>query len=337
MRAFPGYYAFNSVYAMFPFTVPDRTRQILTTLGTVSSYSFDLPKKPPFSIATMGSMTYITDYHALIRIFNDQETFKEMWGPSIKGLTGTMYMLGGDTPETTDQHHRLYKEIFAVDGASKAMWNYFENLTVDLIKRKSYRLDGVLEVDAVREYIFLPPTLTFSIGNIAFGNFFGKLFGFPLKTETTPSGLVTEAELFEILAAIFSFLFNADEVWGMKLKNATVAAYKLAADLLKVNIAKVVAGGSIGDYIDGHKSEDSFMHLYGDNLIRRMVNDKKNSVDEVVTQVLLTAGGLANLSAEVLSVQMLISCCLARPNSQSLFVRRTSERLGRDRSPVKIG
>jgi hypothetical protein len=129
------------------------------------------------------------------------------------------------------------------------------------------------------------------------------MFGFPLKTETTPSGLITEAELFEVLAAIFSFLFfNADEAWGMKLKTATVGAYKLASDLLKVNIAKVSAGGSIGEYIETHKNESNFMHLYGDNLIRRMINDKKNSVDEVVTQVLLTASGLANLSAEVYSL-----------------------------------
>lgn len=140
-----------------------------------------------------------------------------------------------------------------------------------------------------------------SIGNIAFANFFGKLFGFPLKTESTPTGLITEAELFEILGAIFSYLFfNADEVWGMKLKTATVAAYKQVAELLKVNIAKVAAGGSLLDYKDKHKTGDSFMHLYGENLIRRMLNDKKNSHDEIVTQILLTAAGLANLSAEVL-------------------------------------
>lgn len=139
-----------------------------------------------------------------------------------------------------------------------------------------------------------------SIGNLAFGNFFGKLFGFPLKTESTPTGLLTEAELFEILGAIFSYLFfNADEVWGMKLKTATVAAYKQVAEILKMNIIKVSAGGSLLDYKDKHTKGDSFMHLYGENLIRRMLNDKKNSHDEVVTQVLLTAAGLANLSAEV--------------------------------------
>ena len=85
----------------------------------------------------------------------------------------------------------------------------------------------------------------------------------------------------------------------MKLKSATVAAYKQVAGLLKMAILKVKAGGLVLDSADAHKKGDSFMHMYGENLIRRMLNDKKNSEDEVVTQVLLTAAGLANLSAEV--------------------------------------
>lgn len=87
----------------------------------------------------------------------------------------------------------------------------------------------------------------------------------------------------------------------MKLKSATVVAYKQAAELLKVNILKVAAGGSTLDYMNKHKKGGSFMHLYGENLIRRMLNDNKSSHDEIVTQILLTAAGLANLSAEVLT------------------------------------
>lgn len=158
MRAFPGYYAFNSVYAMYPFSVPNKTRQTLMASGTLSTYSFDSPKKPPFSIATLNSMTYISSYHALIRVLNDHDTFKETWGPAIKELTGTMYMLGWDTPASTGQHVRLHKEIYGVDGSSKAMWNVFESITLDLIKRKGYQLGyGVVELDAVKEYCpFLP-------------------------------------------------------------------------------------------------------------------------------------------------------------------------------------
>jgi hypothetical protein len=105
----------------------------------------------------------------------------------------------------------------------------------------------------------------------------------------------------------------------MKLKTATVAAYKQVGDLLKINIAKVAAGGSIEDYIDKHKAGDSFMHLYGQNLIRRMLNDKKNSPDEIVTQVLVTAAGLANLSAEV--SHDIVNLILVFATTRSLFIR----------------
>jgi hypothetical protein len=110
----------------------------------------------------------------------------------------------------------------------------------------------------------------------------------------------------------------------MKLKTATVAAYQQVASLLKLNIAKIKAGGSIEAYVDKQKAGDSFMHLYGENLIRRMVNDKKNTPDEVVTQILLTAAGLANLSAEVTP-----QCCYSDDSLLNflIFIYRTSTKM----------
>jgi hypothetical protein len=103
----------------------------------------------------------------------------------------------------------------------------------------------------------------------------------------------------------------------MKLKTATVAAYKQVSELLKLNIDKIVAGGSILETLDKDKKGDNFMHLYGENLIRRMVKDKKNSHDEVVTQILLTAAGLANLSAEVFRGRFNLTTSLRR---SSMFI-----------------
>jgi hypothetical protein len=92
--------------------------------------------------------------------------------------------------------------------------------------------------------------------------------------------------------------FNAHEVWGMKLKTATVAAYQQVSEILKIIIDKVSIVQSL-NFKDKTETSDDFIGLYGENLIRRMLIDKKNSHDEIVTQILLTASGLANLSAEV--------------------------------------
>lgn len=43
MRAFPGYYRGNSVYALFPFTVPEENRKILKDLGQEKDYDYGKP------------------------------------------------------------------------------------------------------------------------------------------------------------------------------------------------------------------------------------------------------------------------------------------------------
>ena len=43
MKAFPGVYRPNSVYALFPFTVPQENRRILQSLGEDGFYDFEKP------------------------------------------------------------------------------------------------------------------------------------------------------------------------------------------------------------------------------------------------------------------------------------------------------
>jgi hypothetical protein len=154
MRAFPRCYAFNSVYAIYPFSLPEKTSETLTKLNSLSSYSFDLPKTPP------DTVHYVNNYHACARILSDPENFKIWWGPAVKSLTGRVYMLSGDTQETTDQHVRLHHDIYGAKESFKAMWDCFETITLDLIKQKAFRLGEFFEMDAVREYVLVQQILT---------------------------------------------------------------------------------------------------------------------------------------------------------------------------------
>lgn len=130
-------------------------------------------------------------------------------------------------------------------------------------------------------------------------NFFARLFNFPLKNKETPRGLLTEQELFEILGAIFTFLFfNGDEGSGLKLKTATVDAYNQVSELLKINVNIVKDLGALDKAVDDIKHPKGFLHMYGDNLIRRMLKDGY-SVDNIVAQILLTSTGVINLSPQV--------------------------------------
>src|SRR5438045_926976 len=103
MRAFPGWYEYNTVYALFPFTIPDENRKILTSLDIVSQYSFNPPSKPPREIV------FSTAANA-IKILGNQKTFNVIWGDAISKLTGGFnYMLSADKPANTAQHVAVMK------------------------------------------------------------------------------------------------------------------------------------------------------------------------------------------------------------------------------------
>jgi hypothetical protein len=84
----------------------------------------------------------------------------------------------------------------------------------------------------------------------------------------------------------------------LKLKSATVSAYAQVSQLVKLKVEEIKLLGKLDEAVDDLKNPKGFLHLYGDNLIRRMLKDG-NSVDEVVTQILLTSTGVINLSPQV--------------------------------------
>ena len=69
MRAFPGYYRGNSVYAMFPFTVPDQNYEILKRLGQVNEYDFSRP-------SFIGPPTPIVTWSGVVSVLSNQDQFK---------------------------------------------------------------------------------------------------------------------------------------------------------------------------------------------------------------------------------------------------------------------
>lgn len=59
MRAFPGWYRANSIYALYPFTTPQGNREAFETLGNVELFDFGQPTYigPPKPITTWQGVT----------------------------------------------------------------------------------------------------------------------------------------------------------------------------------------------------------------------------------------------------------------------------------------
>lgn len=71
MRAFPGWYRNNNVYAMYPFSTPDRTRKIFAKNGLPHGIqlSYDRPQVLPPPVPVMS-------YKSVVNVLNDQQSFK---------------------------------------------------------------------------------------------------------------------------------------------------------------------------------------------------------------------------------------------------------------------
>jgi hypothetical protein len=119
MRAFPGWYECNSVYALFPLTIPSENKKIFTDLGLASSYSFKPPSKPtvPKVFSTGQSARAILE---------NQQAFDVISATAISTRT------------------------FDPNGIDEA-WDFYCKRTTKLLDDKSYRLGNYFQVDAVRE------------------------------------------------------------------------------------------------------------------------------------------------------------------------------------------
>ena len=145
MRAFPGWYEYNTVYALYPFMIPAENRKILTGLGVASQISFERPKKP------QDQIFFSTAANAK-KILGDQKTFNVNWTAIPKLTGGVLYMLSGDKPANTAQHAAAVKAIYKdVPHGMDEVWDFYIKVTEKLLRERSYQLDDFYQVDAVRE------------------------------------------------------------------------------------------------------------------------------------------------------------------------------------------
>ncbi len=69
MRAFPGWYRANSVYALYPFTTPEGNKETFEKLGNAQDFDFGEP-------AYVGPPLPITTWQGVVDTLNNQLHFK---------------------------------------------------------------------------------------------------------------------------------------------------------------------------------------------------------------------------------------------------------------------
>ncbi|KAI5117531.1 hypothetical protein M0805_004764 [Coniferiporia weirii] len=226
-RHLPRHYPANNVYALFPFFIPEVTKQNLTKLGIADKYDFSRPKATPVPkvLNTLTGIRYV---------FNDFKRFRQTYEADMKMLTeGYGFMLtfdeqGKHNADRAFVWHALVPEREAVGRYVE----WYKSRTRELLGRNSFRYEGVggTNVDIVRNVINLV-----SVHWAA-----DMLCGISLKTPANPHGLFTEQEVYDMFTVLFMCVFeNVAPENGWILRTAASQVGKIVNGLIEQSLMEV--------------------------------------------------------------------------------------------------
>ncbi|KIW81777.1 hypothetical protein Z517_04803 [Fonsecaea pedrosoi CBS 271.37] len=283
MRALPFYYRGNSVYAMFPLTVPEENRKILTKLGKEQDYNFDRP-------TYIGVPTSIRSWKAVTGVLGDQASFSVPWGPHTFYLTHQDYMLSGDSAANATQRKEVEKALYCPVNGLAQVQKFYEDLTTQLVVARSERLRGEwYQLDACRD-----------VGNPSHAIFVARMFHLPLKQpgDLNPIGVEVD-QLYLALSIMFAYVFlDLDTASSFKLRAGAKTANDQLSKLVKIVCEAVKVGGllRVRDLFSMGTTGE-LLGDYGTLLLKRLFEGGK-SVEEVVSTIIPTAAAAVATQAQ---------------------------------------
>lgn len=289
-RAYPGWYRSNSVYALFPLTIPSENKVILTQKGVEAYYDYQQPSfiPPP---------TPVLSWNGVKNVLLDQESFKVPWGVHVGELIKHDWMLSGDKPWNAQQKkiclHALYDPV---QGLSQIR-DYYDTVTNGLIQTKSIKLRDKYQIDLVRD-VAIPSHAIVTAG----------IWGIPLKESEGKPGIgFTPTKLYEAMANVFWYTFlDIDAAQSPAVRvHAREATAALAAVVTEA--CKRVSGGNLLQNLmfklHRHAKETSIglaLPDFGPKLIQRLF-DSGMSLDEVIWTIVPTSAAAAPIQTQGLS------------------------------------
>ncbi|KAI9759515.1 MAG: hypothetical protein M4579_002274 [Chaenotheca gracillima] len=284
LRAFPNHFKADSIYAHYPMTIPSENRKIMKNLGREGHYSYDRPTKIPPRVN-------LTSYKGAQFILNHAQEFNVMWDEGLgflMGKGGLDFMLSGDTKFHNQQRQIMGKALYS-DKWHQQIKDFYEYITLKLLKQKSYKIDGTNQVDITRD-----------VGNIAHIHFAANIFSLPLKTEDHPHGVYSEQELYMVMAVIFvCIFFDLDPAKSFPMRQAAFAVTKQLGQLIEANVKAVNMTGWISGVVDNMTTNHTPLTEYGVHMVRRLLDSGLGPTEITWSQILPTAGAMVANQAQV--------------------------------------
>ncbi|KAI5837020.1 heme peroxidase [Morchella snyderi] len=280
LKAFPNHFKRNSVYAMYPLTIPEENRRILTSMSKVDQFDFSRPKFTPIRIP-------VSSYAATKQILSDSTNFKVTWGEGFDFIMKADFMLSGDTSSNAQQKQFVKERFYLKDVDWKAqIKQFYTDTTRELLKNKSYQIGGRYMVDAIRD-----------IGNMAVTHFAATIFNLPMKSEDHPKGIYTEQELYMILCVMFIVIFfDVDPSKSFPLRQAGYGVVRQYGSLVELQVKSIKNWGwlqGIWDPTNVRGRNNSALSSYGHHMIKRLLDGGKSAYDVTWSYIVPVAGASA--------------------------------------------
>ncbi|KAL4739296.1 heme peroxidase [Aspergillus similis] len=321
MRAFPGWYDPNSVYALYPFTTPAKNKEVFEKYGRADTLEFKRPEytRPPVAITSRKGVVELLNnpkvFHVpcMLAILPCIIRFRSWFRYSLTGwyiggkntfrITKHDYMLSGDSAANAEQRTFMAERLYRVPDALEQVQRFYESITADLIRRNSKQLgNSSCQIDIVRD-----------VCNLAHAYFCSEFFDIPLKPKDSHNGnssgnkhspttdAYTAKELAEALFAQFAYVFlDIDPVQSRKNRVVAYRDTQRMGDIMTQIVSATSESGyglasasgylfSRPSWIFGEKnSSDLSMNGYGPQLVKRL-KEGGRSVEEVVWMIIPTA------------------------------------------------
>ncbi|KAL4894294.1 heme peroxidase [Aspergillus ambiguus] len=283
MCAFPGYYPPNSVYALYPFTIPQQNQEIFEKQGISGALDFNRP-------LSQRPVVAIRSWQGVTRVLNDQKHFHVPWGPHTFQLTHHDYMLSGDSTADTNQRVFVGKCLYSPEDGLDEVRQFYEDATSKLLQQYSRKLGPYYQVDIVRD-----------IGNLVHAEFTSEFFDIPLHAEKDAKELdsYTAAELYDVLADLFGYVFlDVDAVQSFKHRVTGSRDSERLGEIMQKRIEHLIKHNfHLTRHLLGTGPKRQLLADYGSELVRRLSAGGK-SAEEVTWTVIPTAAAACATQAQ---------------------------------------
>lgn len=273
-RAFPNWFAPDSIYAHYPMTIPSENRNIMKMLGREQDYSYEPPSFTP-------SRVNLVSHQNAKLVLESQKDFQTSWSSSLVELFGK--------GEYDAKQRQALGQAFNTDEFPKLVKKFYEDTTLRLIQENGANLVGTNQIDITRD-----------VGNAAHVHFAAALFGLPLKTEENPRGLFTEHELYMILTTIFTALFfDVDAPKSFSLNRAATAVAQQLGQVVEGTVKADTDNGLLSGFMNNFRPHDNALREYGISALRRLEEAGLNASQITWSQIIPTIVGLVPHQGQV--------------------------------------